>query len=143
VAVHDAVRPCVTEALIDAVFAEAVKSGAAIPAAPLHGTIKRGSPAGVIDETVPRANLFEAQTPQVFRTELLRRAYANLPADHAHITDDAQLVEALGEAVALVVSDASNLKITTPGDMALANAVIKSRPAKKASRMGAFEEAQW
>lgn len=143
VAVHDAVRPCVTEDMIDAVFAEAVKSGAAILAAPLHGTIKRGSEAGVIEETVLRAHLYEAQTPQVFRAELLRRAYAALPDDRTQITDDAQLVERLGEAVALVTSDASNLKITAKADLPLANAVLKSRPVRKASKMGAFEEAQW
>jgi len=143
IAVHDAVRPCATEEMIDAVFSEAAKSGAAILACPLHGTIKRGSAAGVIDATVPRDNLFEAQTPQVFRAELLRRAYAGLPADRAAITDDAQLVEALGEAVALVANDATNLKITTKGDLTLAAAIIKSRPARKLSKFGAFEEAQW
>lgn len=143
VAVHDAVRPCVTEEMINAVFAEAVKSGAAILAAPLHGTIKRGSEAGVIEETVPRAHLYEAQTPQVFRAELLRRAYAELPEDRTQITDDAQLVERLGEAVALVTSDASNLKITAKADLALANAVLKSRPVRKAPKLGAFDEAQW
>jgi 2-C-methyl-D-erythritol 4-phosphate cytidylyltransferase len=143
IAIHDAARPCVTEDMINAVFAEAVKSGAAILASPLHGTIKRGSPAGVIDATVPRAHLFEAQTPQAFRADLLHRAFAVLPEDHSAITDDAQLVEAIGEPVALVENDASNLKITTKADLTLAHAIIKSRPAKKASKLGAFEEAQW
>jgi len=143
VAVHDAVRPCVTEEMINAVFAEAVKSGAAILAAPLHGTIKRGSPVGIVEATVPRENLFEAQTPQVFRAALLQRAYANLPEDRSGITDDAQLVEALGEPVAIVASDPSNLKITTKSDLTLANAINKSRPVKKAAKLGAFDEAQW
>jgi 2-C-methyl-D-erythritol 4-phosphate cytidylyltransferase len=143
VAVHDAVRPCVTEDMVNAVFAEATKSGAAILVCPVHGTIKRVSEAGVVDATVSRENLYEAQTPQVFRRSLLVEAYAKRPAAGATITDDAQLVEMLGHPVAVVNSDASNLKITTKGDLSLAAAVLKSRPAKAISKMGAFEEAQW
>lgn len=143
VAVHDAVRPCVTDAMVDAVFAEAGKSGAAILASPLHGTIKRASDAGVIEATIPRENLYEAQTPQVFKRELLIHAYANRPEDCTQITDDAQLVEAAGHPVALVKSDPTNLKITTKADMTLANAIIKCRPAKTVQKLGAFEEAQW
>ena len=143
VAVHDAARPCVTEAMIDAVFAEAEKSGAAILACPLHGTIKRVSASGVIDATVPRENLYEAQTPQVFKPALLKEAWAKRPDDCSQITDDAQLVELMGHPVAVVKSDATNIKITTKADMALAHAIIKSRPAKAGPKMGAFEEAQW
>ncbi|MBU0640409.1 MAG: 2-C-methyl-D-erythritol 4-phosphate cytidylyltransferase [Planctomycetes bacterium] len=71
VCVHDAVRPCVLDTWIDQVFEEATKSGAAILAAPLAGTIKRVAESGAIDETVSRAGLYEAQTPQVFRRDLL------------------------------------------------------------------------
>lgn len=143
VCVHDAVRPCVLERWIDDVFAEAGKSGAAILGAPLTGTIKRVSGAGVIDETVTREGLYEAQTPQVFKRELLARAYAERPADHAP-TDDAELVERLGHPVSVVATDRRNLKITQPGDMALAQAILKDltkRP--KAQPRGPFEEAQW
>lgn len=143
VAVHDAVRPCVTDDMINGVFAAAAKSGAAILACPLHGTIKRAKGDGTIEDTVPRDRLYEAQTPQVFRADLLRDAYAALPEDKSQITDDAQLVEALGKPVTIVECDASNLKITTKGDLTLANAIIKSRPAKKVGKLGAFEEAQW
>jgi len=144
VAIHDAARPCVMRAMIDAVFAEATKSGAAILAAPLHGTIKRVSGAGVIEATVPRENLYEAQTPQVFRRQLIADAYGQLPADTSAITDDAQLLELLGHPVSIVSSDPSNLKITTKGDITLANAILKSRPPDKPAKpMGAFEEAQW
>lgn len=148
VAVHDAARPCVTEAMIDAVIAEATRSGAAILGIPLVGTIKRASqdPTSqdrVIEATVPRANLYEAQTPQVFRRELLARAFAEKPDDTASITDDAGLMELLGIPVTIVESDATNLKITTKADMVLANAIIKSRPAKPVAKFGAFEDAQW
>ncbi len=144
IAVHDVARPCVSVDMIDAVFSEAVKTGAAILAAPIVGTIKRVSAAKVIEETASREGLYEAQTPQVFRKDVLLGAYRTL-ADHKdeEITDDAQLVELSGHAVSVVISDATNLKITTKGDLTLAHAIIKSRPAKAIPRMGAFEEAQW
>lgn len=142
IAVHDSARPCVTAHMIDSVFAEAVKSGAAILAVPITGTLKRVSEANMIEETSPRAGLFEAQTPQVFRKAMLIDAYACLPAD-AEVTDDAEVAERAGNAIAVVVSDATNLKITTKSDLTLANAIVKSRPVKTAPRMGAFEEAQW
>jgi 2-C-methyl-D-erythritol 4-phosphate cytidylyltransferase len=127
--------------MIDAVFAEAVRSHAAILAAPLSGTIKRVSAANVVEATVPRERLFEAQTPQVFRRDILIEAYRQLSGD---VTDDAQAVEQTGQAVAVVLSDASNLKITTRADITLAAAILKSRPSTKPSKpMGAFEEAQW
>ena len=144
VAIHDAVRPCVTRAMIDAVFAEAAMSGAAILASPLHGTIKRVGQAGVIDATVSREGLYEAQTPQVFRRSLLVDVYADLPEGADKATDDAGVVELAGHPVAVVKSDATNLKITTKGDLTLAKAIIKSRPPDKPAKpLGAFEEAQW
>jgi 2-C-methyl-D-erythritol 4-phosphate cytidylyltransferase len=143
VCIHDAVRPCVLESWIDQVFAEAGKSGAAILAAPLAGTIKRVADSGVIDATVPRTGLYEAQTPQVFRKDVLLAAYADLPADFQP-TDDAQVVERTGHGVTIVTSDHRNLKITTPGDMTLAAALLKDMGRKpKGKGMGAFEEAQW
>lgn len=143
VAVHDAARPCVATDRIDAVFAEAVKTGAAILAIPLTGTIKRVASSMVIDETVSRLNLYEAQTPQVFRKELLVQAYSRRTDSGDEITDDAQMVELAGHPVTIVLSDATNLKITTKSDLTLAAAILKSRPVKQAPRMGAFEEAQW
>lgn len=143
VCVHDAVRPCVLESWIDAVFAEAEKSGAAILAAPLTGTIKRVAESGFVDETVPRAGLYEAQTPQVFRRDLLVQAYAELPEDFAP-TDDAAVVERAGHTVKIVVADRRNIKITTPGDMDIAAALLKRMSKKpKGPALGAFEEAQW
>jgi len=144
IAVHDVARPCVSAAMIDAVFAEAVKTGAAILAAPLVGTIKRVAASMVIEETASRAGLYEAQTPQVFRKEVLLNAYRKLAERGGEeITDDAQLVELSGHPVSVVVSDATNLKITTKADLTLAHAILKSRPVKAVPRMGAFEEAQW
>jgi 2-C-methyl-D-erythritol 4-phosphate cytidylyltransferase len=143
VAVHDAARPCVTEAMIDAVFAEAAKSRAAILATPLVGTIKRASDAGVIDATVPRTQLYEAQTPQVFARDLMQDVYSRLEELGTDVTDDAELCERAGHPVTIVKSDGTNLKITTRADMTLAQAILKSRPAKAGPKLGAFEEAQW
>lgn len=143
IAVHDAARPCVTTEMIDDVFAEAVKAGAAILACPITGTIKEVSDAKVIDKTVPRVSLFEAQTPQVFRKEMLLDAYAGIGEIEGEVTDDAELVERFGQAISVVVSSSANLKITTRADIALAAAILKSRPRKSAKRLGAFEEAQW
>ena len=123
VCVHDAVRPCIDAELIDEVFREARRTGAAILAAPVHGTLKKVSPQGLIEWTVPRESLWQAQTPQVFHPDLLRRAYAS---NVRGVTDDAQLVEALGHPVSVVQGDPRNLKITTPADLALAEAILQA-----------------
>jgi len=122
VAVHDAVRPFVTPAQISAVIARAGEIGAAILAAPATDTIKEVAD-GLIQRTIDRRRIYRAQTPQAFRYELLLRANAearaaNLPS--ALATDDAFLVERLGLPVAVVVGLASNIKITTPEDLILA-----------------------
>jgi 2-C-methyl-D-erythritol 4-phosphate cytidylyltransferase len=144
VAVHDACRCCATDELIGSVIAKAAETGAAIPGAPVSATIKQVED-GMIVRTVDRAGLFEAQTPQVFETALLRKAYENLPnVDPAAVTDDAFLVEALGHPVAVVEADASNIKITMPSDIAIAEAIIKSRPKPKPEGpIGPYVEAQW
>lgn len=143
VCIHDAVRPYVLENWIDGVFAEAEKSGAAILAAPLTGTLKRVSADRVIDETVSREGLYEAQTPQVFRKDVLQKAFAALPAD-ASPTDDAEVVELNGHAVTVFPADHRNLKITTPGDMEIMGALLKGLSRKpRSGPLGAFEEAQW
>jgi len=143
VAVHDAARPCVSDDMIDAVFSEAAKSGAAILASPVTATLKRVSDAKVVDETLDRAGIFEAQTPQVFKREIIVEAYASRNEIKESVTDDSMLVERSGHPVAIVESDATNLKVTRRSDMPLASAIIKSRPAKRVKKLGAFEEAQW
>jgi len=146
VAVHDAARCCITAQLIDQVIAAAQAHGAALPACPVTPTIKAVEN-GFITQTVCRAGLYEAQTPQVFNKDLLQRAYAQLATiDTActTISDDAQLVEMLGEKVAVVVSDSSNIKITHAADVAIAEAILKSRPKPKPEGpIGPYLEAQW
>lgn len=141
VCVHDAVRPCVSAVWIDDVFAAAAKTGAAILAWPIHGTLKQVSPEGQIVATADREGLWEAQTPQVFRKDLLVRAYDNAAGP---ASDDAGLVEAIGEPVTVVRGDARNVKITTRFDLALAAAVVNSLPKPKPKApAGPFDEARW
>jgi 2-C-methyl-D-erythritol 4-phosphate cytidylyltransferase len=130
VAVHDAARPCLTAALIDAVFARAVETGAALLAVPVADTIKRDDGAGRIQATVARQALWLAQTPQVFRRDWLIDAYARRAAFGVGVTDDAQLVEAAGHAVYLVSGSSANLKITTREDLDLAAAILRGRQLK-------------
>jgi 2-C-methyl-D-erythritol 4-phosphate cytidylyltransferase len=129
IAVHDAARPCIIDEWIDAVFAAAAKSGAAILAAPVTGTLKRAATDHTIAETVSRENLWEAQTPQVFRRQLLIDAYARRSQPPA--TDDAQLVERLGQKVTIVPGSPMNIKITTKEDLRIASALLKVLPRPK------------
>ena len=144
VAVHDAVRCCATAEWIDKVFEAAGKTGSAMLACPVVATIKKVKD-GVIEQTVDRSNLYEAQTPQVFNKTLLLKAYENLKnLDKTKISDDSQLVEALGEKVAIVETDSSNIKITTANDIAIAEAIIKSRPKPNPKGMdNPYDEAMW
>jgi 2-C-methyl-D-erythritol 4-phosphate cytidylyltransferase len=134
VAIHDAARPCVTAELIETVFTSAAKTGAAMLAVPVTDTIKRADDKGLVKETVERGGLWLAQTPQVFRRDWLVEAYAKRAQVGRDITDDAQLVEASGHPVYLVQGSTTNVKITTREDLALAEAVLKSRPKPKAAR---------
>jgi 2-C-methyl-D-erythritol 4-phosphate cytidylyltransferase len=129
VCVHDAARPCLAEAWIDEVFRAAEKSGAAILAVPVSNTLKRVGRDRKIEATVPRENLWEAQTPQVFGRQVLMDAYARR-GDFSP-TDDAQLVERLGHAVTVVPGSPVNLKITTKEDLRLAEHALKALPKPK------------
>ena len=128
VAIHDAARPCIVDAWISDIFAAAEKTGAAIPAIPVSGTLKRVA-GGMITETVSREGLWEAQTPQVFRRDLLLKAYAQRGGFNA--TDDAQLVERTGHRVTIVPGSSMNLKITTREDLRLAEQALKALPKPK------------
>jgi 2-C-methyl-D-erythritol 4-phosphate cytidylyltransferase len=146
VAVHDAARPCLTPELIDAVFAAARAHGAALPGLPVADTLKRLDGDGLAIETVPRAGLVAVQTPQAFRRDLLERAYANRGRLAGAVTDDAQLVEALGHPCRVVEGSPLNLKITTRTDLRLAAAILQVLPRPKREGPAhpfADEQAMW
>ena len=121
VVVHDGARPLVTAALIEAGLAAAAETGAAIAAVPLADTLKEAADDGLVRRTLDRRNLWAAQTPQVFDYELLREAHRQADGE---VTDDAALVEALGRRVKVFPGSARNLKVTTPADLALAQALL-------------------
>ncbi|MDR1483814.1 MAG: 2-C-methyl-D-erythritol 4-phosphate cytidylyltransferase [Planctomycetaceae bacterium] len=127
VVVHDAARPCVTDEQIDEVFNKAKRHGAAILAAPIVGTVKLIED-NCIKSTIPRTGLWEAQTPQVFRRQILLDAYAARKKDDDVVpTDDAELVEKAGFNVSIVPADRSNLKITTQSDLRFAEAILANK----------------
>ena len=123
VLVHDAVRPLVSSEVIQCVIAAVQKHGAAIAALPAVDTVKqveRTSEGAVIKATIPRAGIVLAQTPQGFRYSVLRKAFDEAASDGFVGTDEASLVERSGQEVVVVMGSARNLKITTPGDIELA-----------------------
>lgn len=129
VAVHDAARPCLASKWVDALFAKAEETGAAILAEQVTSTVKRANDKLKIVETVPRDGLWLAQTPQVFRKDWLSDGYAKF--QHLEVTDDAQLMEKAGRQVSLVPSSPMNLKITTKEDLKLAEQLLKALPKAK------------
>lgn len=145
IAIHDAVRPCLTTELVDALFAEAAAKGAALLAMPVADTLKKTNAQQKVETTVPRQGLWLAQTPQVFRKDWIKDGYAQRGKVGKDITDDSQLVEALGHAVYVVEGSPTNIKITSKGDLALAEAILKSRPKPKGTGpIHPFgDEAQW
>ena len=131
VAIHDAARPCLAAAWIDRVFAAGARTGAAILAIPVVGTLKRVGPDSTIEATVDRTGLWEAQTPQVFRRDVLEKAFA--AAHGRQPTDEAQLVESIGQRVTVVPGSPINLKITSREDLRLAEQALKALPKPKLS----------
>ena len=129
VAVHDGARPLVSPKDIKAGLASAAKNKAAVLAVPVKDTIKKVS-GGKITETLDRSVLYAAQTPQCYRAEILKKALKKY-GDLKDATDESQLVEKLGVKVAVVVSDYKNIKITTPEDIIIAEALCKKEQKRK------------
>jgi len=125
VAVHDAVRPFVSRRAILESIAKAAETGAAVVSSKMIATVKRADAAGRIIETVPRDDLWMAQTPQTFRRDILVAAHQAATRDGIDATDESYLVERLGMPVAIVAEEPTNIKITTPGDMKIAEALLE------------------
>lgn len=124
VIVHDGARPLVPPSLVRACLAAALESGAAIAALPVVDTLKREGAAGFAGETIPREGLWQAQTPQVARRDLLERALREAAAAGREGTDEAALLEAIGVRAKLVAGARENLKVTGPADFAAAEAFL-------------------
>ena len=126
VLIHDGARPFLTGKLIADGIEAARQTGAAVAAVPVTETVKVAGQDGLVEATLPRASLFTVQTPQVFRFDILRKAYENSAGD---VTDDASLVEGLGIKVRLYPGSYDNIKMTNPEDLVLAEVLIKRRQA--------------
>lgn len=124
VVIHDGARPLVTEALIKQGLKEARATGAAVAAVPVTDTIKVAGGDRLVQETLSRGRLWAVQTPQVFRAEIINKAYHQIKTE---VTDDATLVEQLGDKVRLYPGAYDNIKVTTPGDLTLAEILWQRR----------------
>lgn len=125
VVIHDGVRPFVSQELLQACLREAEAWGAAVAAIPVKETIKEVDEEGLILRTPERRRLWAAQTPQVFRYDLIVEAYRRAREEGFVGTDDAALVERLGVKVRVVLGSPDNIKITTPEDLVLAEQLVK------------------
>jgi 2-C-methyl-D-erythritol 4-phosphate cytidylyltransferase len=131
VLVHDAARPCLSAADLESLFAEIGNDPVGgLLALPLADTLKQADDEHRVAATVPREKLWRALTPQMFRYGLLRRALADAVEAGAPVTDEAAAMERAGHRPALVAGSGANLKVTTPEDLALAEAVLRSREEK-------------
>ena len=130
VMVHDGVRPFVTEEIIIRAIEETIKYGATTVAVPAKDTIKSVDGDGFVIETLERKKLWQIQTPQTFKYEIIKEAFDRAYADAFYGTDDAALVERLGYKVKIVEGSYQNIKITTPEDMIIAEAILRSNVKK-------------
>jgi 2-C-methyl-D-erythritol 4-phosphate cytidylyltransferase len=127
VAVHDAARPLVSPDLVERIFHVARTHGGAACAAPVVDTLKRADRDHLVTGGVERTNLFAVQTPQIFRCDLLLRAYAAIFAEGLEVTDEISAIERTGAIVFLVPNEEANFKITHPADLPLAEFVLRQR----------------
>jgi len=130
VAVHDGVRPFVSIEDIENVVRQAAQSGAAILGVPIVDTVKQAE-REFVESTLTREHLILAQTPQVFRTEILKQAFERAATDEYYGTDESSLVERLGHPVAIVRGSERNIKITRPSDLTLARAFLAEEVASQ------------
>ncbi len=124
VAVHDGARPCISPDILQNALSDARLHGSAVVAVPVTDTVKRADSEAFISATVTREGLWAVQTPQVFPFAVLERAYREVSDN---VTDDASMVERLGVKIKLTPGSPTNLKVTNPADLELAEMILKSR----------------
>jgi len=123
VVVHDVARPLATKQLLEKCILAAQKYGAAVPAIPIIDSIKKGDRNNFVDRTIERDNLWQVQTPQVFRYKIMKKAYEHAIENKVKATDDASLVEKIGQKVKIVPSYPANIKLTTQTDLEVIRAL--------------------
>ena len=127
VMIHDGVRPFVSQEILKKSVHETANSGATVVAVPVKDTIKIVSKKAEVLETIDRSRIWAVQTPQTFARDVLKRAYEKAYKDRFYGTDDASLVERLGVKVKIIPGSYDNMKITTPGDLTLGEAILERR----------------
>lgn len=124
VLVHDGVRPFIDQRMVRNVIDCAGKTGAAVVAMPIHDTVKRVDASGIIQETLKREELWQIQTPQVFRYDWLVEAHQEAQQHQWNVTDDAALIERMGYPVSVVEGSCFNIKVTKPDDLVFGEAIL-------------------
>jgi 2-C-methyl-D-erythritol 4-phosphate cytidylyltransferase len=130
IVIHDGARPCIGTDIIERGLVTAKDYGAAIAGVPVKDTIKIVSRRGIVQQTPTRECMWAAQTPQIFRYELLAEAYSQIDEE---VTDDAMLVEKLGHKVEVYLGSYHNIKVTTPEDLAVVEVFLQSKETKKSA----------
>jgi len=127
VAVHDSARPLVTIEEVCNVIGDAKEHGAAVLGVPCKATIKESEDGSFVQRTIDRSKLWEVHTPQVIRIDSLLKGFKKVAEENLEVTDDVSVIEQLGEPVKLTRGEYTNLKITTPEDMDVAEAILEDR----------------
>jgi 2-C-methyl-D-erythritol 4-phosphate cytidylyltransferase len=127
VVVHDGARPFLDQEILRKALDAAREHGASVVAVPVKDTIKRGDARRMVETTLDRSHLWSVQTPQTYKYDILKRALAEAKKADARGTDDASLVERIGEPVKIVTGSYENIKITTPEDLVLGEMLLESR----------------
>jgi 2-C-methyl-D-erythritol 4-phosphate cytidylyltransferase len=130
VAIHDAARPLVTHEEVKAVLADGLKHGAAVLGVPMKATVKESVDGEFVLRTVPRSNLWEIHTPQVSSKKLFLEGFAKVQKEKLEVTDDVSVIEALGKPVKLTLGQYTNIKLTTPDDLQVAEQILRDRGVK-------------
>lgn len=131
--VHDSARPLVTVDCIRSVLRDAAEHGAAVLGVPSKATIKESADGQFVLRTIPRERLWEIQTPQVIEPTLLKRGFDKVRLENLAVTDDVSIVEQLGEPVKITMGEYTNIKLTTPEDMSIAESILQQRAYESAT----------
>jgi 2-C-methyl-D-erythritol 4-phosphate cytidylyltransferase len=129
VCIHDAARPLVTKESVYKVLQDGFKHGAAVLGVPMKATVKESEDGEFVLRTIDRSRLWEIQTPQVIKPDLLREGFERVEKDNLQVTDDVSIIEQLGLPVKLTCGEYTNLKLTTPDDMVVAEQILRGREA--------------
>jgi len=127
VCVHDAARPLVTPDEVYSVLRDADEHGAAVLAVPMKATVKESDDGKFVLRTIERSRLWEIHTPQVIRPDLLKKGFEKVAAENLEVTDDVSIIEQLPAPVKITVGEYTNIKVTTPEDMPMAESILAGR----------------